>query len=114
MNWKICKACSLIESSNYSLLGTHMVAWLAAGQQVHRAAAQQGVEGDCAGTAPRLLPACFLVPSSQLPGLLPSAGACGQAAPVWGKEAGALSPWASGAASGSCCPGVGTGRVSPG
>lgn len=58
-------ACSLIESPNYSLLGAHMVAWLVAGQQVHRAAARQGVEGDCAGTALSLLPG-FLFSRSPL------------------------------------------------
>lgn len=63
MNWKIC---SLIESPNYSLLRTHMVAWLVAGQQVHKGCSSAGHGGRLHGDSPQPSARFLLSPSSQL------------------------------------------------
>lgn len=63
MNWKIR---SLIESPNYSLLRTHMVAWLVAGQQVHKGCSSAGHGGRWHGDSPQPSARFLLFPSSQL------------------------------------------------
>lgn len=57
-------ACSLMESPNYSLLGTHMVAWPVAAQRAQRGpAAHSGVQGDSERTS-AFCPGVFLSPVS--------------------------------------------------
>lgn len=110
-------ACSLIEFPNYSLLGTHMVAWLVAGQQVHRAAARQGVEGDCAGTALSLLPGGFLFsrsPFAAAPACCPLQELAAGQRPSGGRRLVLSLHGQAGLPLASFCPGVGTGRVSQG
>lgn len=63
MNWKIC---SLIESPNYSLLRPHMVAWLVAGQRVHKGCSSAGPRGQLHGDSPQPSARFLLAPSSQL------------------------------------------------